>query len=194
MGWAPSSCADDEALGREVAVKILGPDLVGSGERAERFLREVRAVARLRHPNIVSVHSAGEQDGLRYMVMELVAGLEPPGRDGRRRGAGTRGRPSRDVLRMGIEIAQRARRRPTRPGIVHRDVKPSNIRIAPDGRAVLLDFGLAREAGGGRRLTETGGVPRIAAVRVTGTGRPQGRARSTRGPTSTRSAPRSTRR
>ena len=66
--------AYDETLGREIAVKILGPDLVGSGERAERFLREVRAVARLRHPNIVGVYSAGEQDGLRYMAMELVEG------------------------------------------------------------------------------------------------------------------------
>ena len=57
--------ADDESLGRTVAVKILGPDILGRGERAERFAREARAVASLRHRNIVTIHAAGEEAGLR---------------------------------------------------------------------------------------------------------------------------------
>jgi tetratricopeptide (TPR) repeat protein len=158
----------DETLGREVAVKILGPDLVGGGERAERFLREVRAVARLRHPNIVGVYSAGEQDGLRYMAMELVPGSSLQEVTAAAAARGTR-IPVRDVLRIGSEIA-RALHAAHDSGIVHRDVKPSNIRIATDGRAVLLDFGLAREEGA-LSLTESGafrGSPQYASPEQVG--------------------------
>src|SRR5262245_17157207 len=117
--------AEAETLGRQVAVKILGPDLLGTGERAARFVREVRAVARLQHPNVVTVHAAGEHEGLQYMAMELVPGsslhellLECTSR-------GTRP-PTRDVIRWGAGIA-RALEAAHDAGIVHRDVKPSNI-------------------------------------------------------------------
>jgi tetratricopeptide (TPR) repeat protein len=136
--------AEDEALGRQVAIKILVPDILGTGDRADRFLREVRAAARLRHPNIVTVHSAGEQDGLRYMVMEYIPGssLHEVISEAAARGARP---PADEVLRWGVEIAS-ALSAAHADGIVHRDVKPSNIRVASDGRAMLLDFGLARDA------------------------------------------------
>jgi tetratricopeptide (TPR) repeat protein len=146
--------ADDEALGREVAVKILGPDLLGKEERANRFLREIRAVARLRHPNIVVVHDSGEQDGFRYMVMEYVPGSSLQDVVASVAAHGTRLSPA-DAVRWGIEIG-RALHEAHAAGIVHRDVKPSNVRITTGGRAVLLDFGLAQEDGAAS-LTESGG-------------------------------------
>jgi tetratricopeptide (TPR) repeat protein len=154
--------ADDPALGRQVAVKVLGPDILGTGERGDRFVREVRAAARLRHPNIVTVHSAGEENGLRYMVMELVPGrsLQEAMAEGAARGTRI---PVADVLRIGADVA-RALHAAHEAGIVHRDVKPSNIRIHEDGRAILLDFGLARDVGDAT-LTETGafrGSPQYA--------------------------------
>jgi tetratricopeptide (TPR) repeat protein len=163
--------AEDAKLGRQVAIKILGPDILGTGERADRFLREVRAAARLRHPHIVTVHSAGEQDGLRYMVMEYIPGssLHEVVADAASRGSQP---PAADVLSWGTEIAS-ALRAAHEQGIVHRDVKPSNIRIASDGRAMLLDFGLAREASDAT-LTETGsfrGSPQYASPEQVESGR-----------------------
>jgi serine/threonine protein kinase/predicted Zn-dependent protease len=167
-GMGAVFAAEDEVLGREVAVKILGPDLAGSGERAERFLREVRAVAKLRHPNIVSVHAAGEQGGLRYMAMELVPGSSLQELMATTAAAGGK-LPASDVVRWGIEIA-RALQAAHDAGIVHRDVKPSNVRVTPEGRAVLLDFGLARDLSD-LTLTETGafrGSPQYASPEQVG--------------------------
>lgn len=160
--------AEDVALEREVAIKILGPDLAGSGEHAERFLREVRAITRLHHPNIVTVHAAGEQNGLRYMVMEYIPGsnlhdlMAEAARRGARHGVA-------EVLRWGIEVA-RALQAAHTAGIIHRDVKPSNIRITPEGHAVLLDFGLARDLDSAT-LTESGvfrGSPQYASPEQVG--------------------------
>ncbi len=155
--------AEDEALGRPTAVKILAPEILGGPERIERFQREARTVAKLRHPNIVVVHSVGEEHGLRYLAMEYVAGESLAGELAT---ASSKGRrlPVDDVLRIGAEIA-RALAAAHAAGVVHRDVKPSNIRLAPDGRAVLLDFGIAFDAGAAA-LTATGafcGSPQYAA-------------------------------
>jgi tetratricopeptide (TPR) repeat protein len=163
--------AEDETLGRRVAVKILGPDVLGTGERADRFLREVRAAARLRHPNIVTVHAAGEQDGVRYMAMELLPGAGLDVVIARAAAQGSRP-PVAAVLRWGIELA-RALQAAHEAGIMHRDVKPSNVRIADDGRAVLLDFGLARDATDAT-LTEPGsfrGSPQYASPEQVEAGR-----------------------
>jgi formylglycine-generating enzyme required for sulfatase activity len=135
--------AEQPSLARQVAVKVLRPGLVLSPEASSRLTREAQALARLRHPNVVNAITFGHDRGVHYLAMEHVEGR---GLDeilaAARSGAP---RPSvlqvtawcRDVAR-GLQAAHDA-------GIVHRDVKPSNIRITPGGEAVLLDFGLARD-------------------------------------------------
>jgi tetratricopeptide (TPR) repeat protein len=154
--------AEDESLGRTIAVKVLGPDILGRGEHAERFAREARAVARLRHRNIVTIHAAGESLGVRYLAMEHVPGrgLDEVLDDAAAVGSRPRGA---DVLRWGADLA-RALECAHAEGIVHRDVKPSNVRIDSAGRAVLLDFGIAR-SDGAATLTMSGefrGSPQYA--------------------------------
>jgi serine/threonine-protein kinase len=132
----------DVALDRPVAIKVIAPDLASSPASRQRFLREARTVARLRHPNIVAVYAAGEADGLLYFVMEYVEGeslRQKVEREGR--AEGDRITPSvallADLARaLGYAHAQ---------GVVHRDVKPENVLLdAATGRAMLTDFGVAR--------------------------------------------------
>ncbi len=145
--------AEQGSLGRLVALKVVRPERSGSPEAAARFQREAQSIARLRHPNVVAVHGTGEDRGVRWIAMELVPGrgLDEILRDGAAREERL---PLPKVLRWiagiarGLDAAHRA-------GIVHRDVKPSNVRITPEDRALLVDFGLARELGGDR-LTRTG--------------------------------------
>ncbi len=126
--------AFDSLLGRRVALKRLRPEAAG-GPSAGRFLREARMAASLSHPQIVAVHDVGEWDGVPYYTMELIEGPTLESRVG--------GDP-REAARIVAEIA-RAIDVAHRAGIVHRDLKPSNILLRPDGRAVVGDFGLARE-------------------------------------------------
>jgi len=130
--------AEDAALDRLVAVKVLRPEYLGSPSAEARFAQEARAVARLRHPHVVTLLGAGEDRGVRFLVMELVPGrgLDEVFADGPV--------PAHQLLRWAHQVAE-ALACAHGEGIVHRDVKPSNIRIDPSGRAVLLDFGLARD-------------------------------------------------
>ncbi len=141
--------AEQRSLRREVALKLLRPELAGSNVAAERLKREALAVARLRHPGIVTVHDFGEERGVRYLAMEYV-----PGRtldEALSAGPVTLARKVswiRDLARA-LDYAHSA-------GVVHRDVKPSNVRITPDDRALLVDFGLVRSLEeGGATLTES---------------------------------------
>jgi hypothetical protein len=132
--------AEERSLGRTVALKVLRPELAGSAVAAERFRREARAVAQLRHPNIVTLFSAGEESGVRYLAMEHVPGeaLADMFSNGALQATSI---PQR--VRWTLQIA-RALQCAHEQGVVHRDVKPSNIRIASSARALILDFGLAR--------------------------------------------------
>ncbi|MBK9034518.1 MAG: serine/threonine protein kinase [Myxococcales bacterium] len=126
--------ARDRVLDRNVALKLLHDDLLGAAHQ-ERLATEARAMARLAHPNVVAVHDAGVRDGRAYLAMELVAG-QPLSRWLER----ARAWPEvvavfRDVA-AGLVAAHAA-------GIVHRDVKPSNILVGDDGRARIADFGVA---------------------------------------------------
>jgi eukaryotic-like serine/threonine-protein kinase len=143
--------AVDERLGRAVAVKAIPSD----GRADERARREAHAVARLDHPGIVSVFDAGEEDGSRFLVSELVRGatlaqLEAAGAVS-----------DRDVLRIGLALADALAHAHER-GVIHRDVKPQNVMVpehprSPYGAAKLTDFGVAHLAGD-EPLTRTGDV------------------------------------
>jgi serine/threonine-protein kinase len=142
-GMATVYRADDPALGRAVAVKVLHRFLVDHAEMRERFEREARAIAALRHPNIVEVYdfSAGDGDTPPYLVTELVRGRSLS------RFLAERGVPLPEVAALiGVEVA-RALAAAHAAGIVHRDVKPDNILIGGQGRVVLGDFGIARMLG-----------------------------------------------
>jgi eukaryotic-like serine/threonine-protein kinase len=137
--------AEDEGLGRRVAVKVL---LDASPANQARFRREARAMGQLNHPNVATVYDVGEADGQAYIAMELVRGRTL--REWLRDGAcptPTRPRPAKpgvaDVLAVlrqagaGLVAAHEA-------GLVHRDFKPDNVLVGDDGRVRVVDFGLAK--------------------------------------------------
>jgi serine/threonine protein kinase len=143
--------ARDELLERPVAVKVLSQALCNNETVAARFLREAQAAGRLTHPNIAQVFDYGEEDGCPYIVLELVAGSTLRERLERR------GRlPPGDVAEIGAQIAD-ALEAAHAAGIVHRDVKPGNVMIAPDGRVKVMDFGIA-DAVWFEPLTDTGTI------------------------------------
>ncbi len=123
--------ARDTRLGRDVALKILPPDMASDPSRRQRFELEARAVAALNHPNIVALYDVGEG----YIVSELVDGEPLSGvKPGLRKAidAGVQ-------IAAGLAAAHEA-------GITHRDLKPANILLTRDGRVKILDFGLAKMA------------------------------------------------
>jgi hypothetical protein len=128
--------ARDTRLDRNVAIKVLPSHLSAQPENRERFEREARAVASLKHPNICTLHDIGEQQDVRFLVLELLEGESLADRL-------SRGPLSlADASRYGLEIAD-ALDGAHRQGVVHRDLKPGNIMITPSG-SKLLDFGLAK--------------------------------------------------
>ncbi len=134
--------AVQESLNRQVALKLIRPERMGLLEVEARFKREAEAIAELRHPSIVTVIGSGKEKGVRYFAMELVSGQ---GLDAVLREASSRQEkvPLPTVLKWIHEIAL-ALESAHRAEIIHRDVKPSNIQITTDGRAMLMDFGVAR--------------------------------------------------
>ena len=131
--------ARDTRLGRDVALKVLAPHLAATAEIRARFEREARIVSHLNHPHICTLHDIGHQEGLDYLVMELVEGETLAGR--LEKGP----LPLADVVALGTQIAD-ALDTAHRAGIVHRDLKPGNIMLTSTG-AKLMDFGLARAIG-----------------------------------------------
>lgn len=135
-------------LGRHVAIKVLSPALSDDESFRTRFRTEALTIARLRHPNILQVHDFGDDGGHRYLVLELVDGGTLAERVGRPW-------PAEQVVTMLAPVAD-ALDYAHGQGVLHRDVKPSNVLIARDGRPILADFGLARMVGSARGLTRTG--------------------------------------
>ena len=130
--------ARDTRLGREVALKLLSPALSADPARRARFEQEARAVAALNHPGIVAVHDIGSSgDGVPYMVSELVDGVTL------RQALSPGPMTARKAVELGAEIADALAAAHSR-GITHRDLKPDNIMVTRDGRAKVLDFGLAK--------------------------------------------------
>ncbi len=129
--------AMDERLGRSVAIKVLPPVAASDGARRARFEREVRAVAAVSHPNILTIYDYGLHKGMPYAVTELLDG--PTLRERLRAGA----LKTVEVIRLGLDLASGLASAHQR-GVVHRDLKPENIIGLPDGSWKILDFGLAR--------------------------------------------------
>ena len=150
-GMADVYRAEDERLGREVALKAVPPEFARDPERVERFEREVRAAARLTHPNIVTVYEFGQGAGQHFYTMALM-----PGGDLKARiRAHPDGMPPAEARAVAAAMA-RALDYAHRQGFVHRDVKPENILFGEDGVAQLTDFGIARAMSSGTRMTATG--------------------------------------
>ncbi|HEX6721045.1 MAG TPA: serine/threonine-protein kinase, partial [Burkholderiaceae bacterium] len=127
--------AHDERLDREVALKLLLPG--AEAISVNQWLHEARAVSRLSHPNIVPVFEADDADGQPYLVFELVRGRTLA--EALRAGGAMPPRAAVTLLRGVLEALRAAHAQ----GIVHRDLKPSNILLDPDGRARVMDFGIA---------------------------------------------------
>ena len=135
--------AHDLLLDRDVAVKILSAPGIGSEGRA-RLLREARVVARLNHPNIVSIYDAGEAEGISFIVMELVEGNAL---------ATSQQRDLSEILRLAQQVCE-ALEHAHAHGIIHRDLKPENVLMDANGSVKLMDFGLARSVVASRLTQE----------------------------------------
>jgi hypothetical protein len=154
--------ARDPVLDRFVALKTVAPALLAHEDSRARFEREARAAARLQHPNIVTIYELGEAQGTLFIAMELLEGMDLAQLMG---GAShlTRDQKVRVVVDMcrGLDYAHKQ-------GVVHRDVKPANVRVTADGTVKIVDFGIARVADASQ-MTQTGlvlGTPSYMAPEV----------------------------
>ena len=149
-GMANVYLAEDQELGRRVAIKLLDERHAQDEQFVERFRREAENAAGLSHPNVVSIYDRGETEGTYYIAMEYLEGKTLKELIVSR--GPTPVRVAIDYTRQilsALEFAHRA-------GIVHRDIKPHNVVVAPDGRLKVTDFGIARS--GSSQMTEAGSI------------------------------------
>ena len=139
--------ARERALERLVAVKVLRAELAGDDTNVQRFLQEARLAARLRHPNIVSVHAVGSRGSFHYFTMDFIEGSTLDNHA--RQSGGLTAADARPIL---LAIA-RAVGHAHQQGIVHRDLKPSNVMVDRTGHVFVMDFGLAKPRDSGPLTT-----------------------------------------
>ena len=129
--------AHDEQLERDVALKVLTPGTLANDTARQRFRREALALAKLNHPNIETVYEFGSEDGVDFLVMELITGI------GLHYKLANGALPEKEVLRLGSQLADGLEAAHAQ-GIIHRDLKPGNLHITKEDRLKILDFGLAQ--------------------------------------------------
>src|SRR5271168_644948 len=137
-GMAEVYRATDTKLGRDIALKVLPAEMAQDPERLGRFRREAKTLAQLDHPNIVTIYSVEESDGVHFLTMQLVEGqpldrLIPQG-----------GLPAEQIVEIAGALGD-ALAAAHEKGIVHRDLKPANVMVSNEGRVKVLDFGLAKD-------------------------------------------------
>src|ERR1022692_946060 len=137
-GMGEVNRATDTKLGRDVALKVLPVEMAQDPERLGRFRREAKSLAQLDHPNIVTIYSVEECDGIHFLTMQLVEGqgldrLIPQG-----------GLPVEQIVEIASALGD-ALAAAHEKGIVHRDLKPANVMVSNEGRVKVLDFGLAKD-------------------------------------------------
>ncbi|MGH9463665.1 MAG: serine/threonine-protein kinase [Vicinamibacteria bacterium] len=126
----------DTKLGREVALKVLPPELVADPDKRRRFEQEARVASKLEHPNIAIIHDIDEAEGVTFITMEFIRGENLSDRL-------LEGLSWPRALELATEIAEGLARAHER-GVVHRDLKPANVMITEDGHPKIIDFGLAK--------------------------------------------------
>ncbi len=147
-GFAKVFLAEQLSLQRDVALKIVSPELASDKEFCERFIKEGRIIAKLsEHPNIITIHDIGCHQDCYYMSMEFVGGgtLSDKIRKGEVE------TPAEYIREIAKALAEAHRH-----GFVHRDIKPANILFKSDGTPVLTDFGIAKSLSGATQLTQAG--------------------------------------
>jgi serine/threonine protein kinase/tetratricopeptide (TPR) repeat protein len=163
--------ARDEHLQREVAIKVLPAGTLGDEAARKRFRKEALALSKLNHPNIATIYDFDTEQDVDFLVMEYIPGITLSDK----LAAGPLS--EKEVLRLGVQLAEGLSAAQDQ-GVVHRDLKPGNLRLTPDGRLKILDFGLAklrrpvRESAGTETLSETqtlaGTLPYMAPEQLLG--------------------------
>jgi serine/threonine protein kinase len=142
--------AHDEQLDRDVALKMLPVGALADEATRTRFRKEALALAKLDHPNVATIHEFGSQNGVDFLVTAYVPGITLDTK------IDSGAMPEAEVISLGIQLAA-GLAAAHEQGVIHRDLKPGNLRLTPDGRLKILDFGLARliEPEGDDTLTAT---------------------------------------
>jgi serine/threonine-protein kinase len=131
--------ARDEHLDRDVAIKVLPPTTFSDESARKHFRKEALALSKLNHPNVATIHDFDTQQGIDFLVMEYVQGVTLSER------IANHALPEKEFTRLGLQLVE-GLAAAHEQGVIHRDLKPNNLRVTPDGRLKILDFGLAKLA------------------------------------------------
>jgi serine/threonine protein kinase/Tfp pilus assembly protein PilF len=131
--------ATDEHLDRNVAIKVLPPKTFSDDSARKHFRKEALALSKQNHPNIATIHDFDTQQGIDFLVMEYVPGVTLSEK------IANHALPEKEVTRLGLQLVE-GLAAAHEQGVIHRDLKPNNLLLTPDGRLKILDFGLAKLA------------------------------------------------